>query len=136
MAQQNIGAGRLDQRTAGAKLNSNFTELYTRNPLVEIVAANANTTFVVPAGHQIEHIAFFNTTANAVSGGVKIGQTNGGTEVVAAQAVGANALGTVAGADVLKRVFSTTAATTLYVQAVTSWASANVQFKITTRKMF
>lgn len=135
MAQQNIGTGRLEQRTSGAKVNANFTELYNRNNLTEFTAA-ANTTFVVPAGYVIESIAFQNTTANAVTGGVKIGTTNGGTEVVAAQAVGANALDTVPGANVLKRVFTTSAATTLYVQAVTAWASASVNFKVALRKMF
>lgn len=135
MAMQTIGASRHDQRTAGAKTNANFKELYDRQVNVAFTAT-ANTTFSVPAGYQIEHVAFQNTTANAVTGGVKIGTTAGGTEVVAAQAVGANALDNVKGADVVKRIFSTSAATTLYVQAVTAWNNASVNFSITLRKMF
>jgi len=136
MAFQAIGPGRLEQRTAGSKMNSNFSELYNRQLEIAVTAANANATFSVPAGYMIEHIAFQNTTANAVSGGVKLGTTNGGTEVVSAQAVGASALDTIPGASFTKRIFSTSGATTIYVQAVTSWASANVKFSVVLRKMY
>lgn len=135
MARQPIGTTRLAQRTASAKSNANFIELYNLNNVISFTAA-ANSTFVVPAGYVIDTIAFANTTANAVTGGVKIGTTSGGTEVVAAQAVGANALGVVASASVLLRLFSRTVATTLYVQPVTAWAGASVDFRVVLRKLY
>ena len=136
MARQTIGATRLGQRTAGAASNANFAELYDLNTMVTLDAVTANATITVPSGFYLEHIAFQNITANAVTGGVKIGTTNGGTDVVAAQAVGANALDSVAGANILKRVFSTSGPTTLYIQAVTAWNGASLKLRFALVKMF
>ena len=136
MARQPIGTTRLAQRTASAKTNANFIELYNLNTVVSVTANNANTTISVPAGYVIDSIAFANTNANAVTGGVKIGTTSGGTDVVAAQAVGANALGVVTPANVLLRLFSRTVATTLYIQPVTAWAGAVVDFRVVLRKLY
>lgn len=81
---------------------------------------------VIPAGAYIQQIIWFNSTANAVTGGVSVGTTANGTDVVAAQAVGANAMTFTTDALLLKRVFSTTAATTLHFAPVTSSNSANL----------
>lgn len=135
MARQTIGTTRLAQRTSGSQINANFSELYDLNTTVAVTAA-ANVTVSVPAGFAIEAIYFNNTTANAVTGGVKIGTTSGATDVVAAQAVGANALGAVLGADILKRIFSTTVAQTLYIQPVTGWNSASVNIVVALRKVY
>ena len=83
-------------------------------------------TYSIPAGYCIDSIVFNNTTANAVTGGIKIGTTNGGTDVIAAQAVAANAFVKVQPAAILISAFSMTASTTLFVQDVSSWNSASV----------
>jgi lysophospholipase L1-like esterase len=84
----------------------------------------------IPAGAVIDSICFQNQTANAVTGGIRIGTTAGGADVVAAQAVGASAIGHVADSAILKRFFSFTSPQILHVSAVTAWNSASVKFKI------
>jgi Protein of unknown function (DUF2793) len=96
----------------------------------------ANTSLIVPAGWALDQIHFAETAGNAVTGGIKIGTTAGGTDVVAAQAVGANALDTIADANVLKKVFSRSSAQTLFVQAVTGWNAASVELSFVLRKVF
>jgi hypothetical protein len=80
----------------------------------------------IPAGAYLQQIIIQNTTANAVTGGVSIGTTANGTDVVAAQACAANCLVFVTDATLLKRVFSTTTATTLHIAPVTSSNTANL----------
>lgn len=107
------------------------------SPGVKVLnAVIANTNFSVPAGWAIDQIHFANTTANAVTGGIRIGTTAGGTEVVVAQAVGANVLDTIADANILKKVFSRTAAQSLFIQAVTSWNSASLELSFVLRKVY
>jgi hypothetical protein len=96
----------------------------------ELNTLAANGTFTVPAGMTIESIVYENTTANAVTGGVRFGTTNGGAEVVTSQAIGANAVGQITDANILLRFFSSTAQQILYIQAVTAWNSASVKFYI------
>lgn len=96
----------------------------------------ANGTFTVPSGHLIDDIYFENTTANAVTGGIKIGTTNGGTEVIVSQAIAANEIVAVANANILKHIFSSTVDQILYIQAVTSWNSANVICFIRIKPMY
>ncbi len=88
----------------------------------------ADGTYAVPGGFQIEGIIIENTTANAVTGGIRIGTTAGGTQVVVAQPVGANALLKIMDADILLKVFSVSAPTSLFVEAVTNWNTASVNF--------
>jgi hypothetical protein len=85
---------------------------------------------ILPAGAYIEQIVIKNLTANAVTGNVSIGTTANGTDVVASQAVGANALLVVSDAATLKRVFSDTIGTPLHMAAVTAWNAANVTVSI------
>jgi hypothetical protein len=82
----------------------------------------------IPPGAYIQQIIIQNTTANAVTGGVSIGTTANGTDVVAAQACAANCLVFVTDATLLKRVFSTTVATPLHIAPVTSSNTANLTF--------
>jgi hypothetical protein len=99
------------------------------NPTYRRLALTSITTLTdaIPAGMRITSIVIFNTTANAVTGGIKIGTTAGGTEVVVAEAVGANAL---VDATLVKKIFSTTAFTTLYIDAVTAWNNASLNIYI------
>ena len=84
----------------------------------------------IPPGAYIQQIIWQNTTANAVTGGMSVGTTANGTDVVAAQALAANALVFTTDALLLKRVFSTTASTVLHFAPVTSSNTANLTITI------
>lgn len=90
----------------------------------------ANDTVVVPAGFAIQSMTIRNTTANAVTGGVRVGTTDGGVDVVVALATGANAIIGIPDATILLKYFSATVDTTLYIQAVAAWNSANLDINI------
>jgi hypothetical protein len=95
--------------------------------------ATSTTDFVIgniPAGAYIQQIIYSNAVAAAVTGGISIGTTANGTDVVAAQAVGSSALTFTTDALTLKRVFSTTAQTPLHAAAVTAWNSTNVTITV------
>jgi hypothetical protein len=85
----------------------------------------------IPAGAYIKEIVYSNAVASAVTGGISIGTTANGTDVVAAQAVGSSALTFTPNASILKQVFSTTASTPLHAAAVTAWNSTNVTITVT-----
>lgn len=78
-------------------------------------------TIVIPKGAAVTRIYIRNNTANAVTGGVKVGTTNGGTDVLAAGAVGASA---VVGYPPLITAVDTSADRTLYIDAVSAFNSA------------
>lgn len=99
-------------------------------------AVTANTTISIPTGWAIDQIHYANTTANAVTGGIRIGTSGGGTQVVVAQAVAGNAIGTIADANVLLKVFSRAAAQTLFIEAVTAWNSASLEISFDLKKVF
>jgi hypothetical protein len=137
MARQIIGPTRIAQRTAASKMNANFAEVYDNaSAPVVITAAVAAGNFVVPAGYVIEHMYLSNTAGTAVTGGLKFGTTAGAADVIAAEAVGANALIVVPTTDLLKRIFSRTVPQTIYFDAVTAWNSASVDMKIFLKKAF
>jgi len=96
--------------------------------------ATSTTDFVIgsiPAGAAIKAIYYSNSVAAAVTGGISIGTTANGVDVVAAQACAASCLTFTADASLLKRPFSLTAATPLHAAAVTAWNSANVTITVT-----
>lgn len=101
----------------------------------ELDAVTANTTTSILAGWAIDNIFVVNTTANAVTGGIRIGTTAGGTDVLGATAVGGNAVLDV-NSTLLKRLFSTGSETTLYVEAVTAWNSASLNIRIKRTKVY
>lgn len=80
----------------------------------------------VAAGDFINKIAIRNTTANAITGGIKIGTTTGAADVVLAIAVAGNALITIQDAALLKTMFSTVTSQALFVQTATLWNSASI----------
>jgi hypothetical protein len=82
--------------------------------------------FSLPPGARLAGISYRNNTANAVTGGLKIGSTAGGTDVVAAHAVAGSAVGHIPEASLLKRFFSFTSRQILYLDAVTAWNSASL----------
>ena len=99
-----------------------------------IATFTANGQIVLPAGVMLRRIYFRNRTANAVTGGIRIGTSAGGTQIVTAQAIAANAI-----VSVLPTIENYQAtAQTLFVEAVTAWNGAQVDVfvqyeEITTR---
>jgi hypothetical protein len=81
----------------------------------------------MPANAVLRAIYVQNTTANAVTGGIDIGTTSGGTDVASAVAVAGNALVVIAPSN---GYFSATANQLLYITAHTAWNSAvlNIRF--------
>jgi hypothetical protein len=95
--------------------------------------ATGTTNFVIgsiPANSYITEIIYSNAVAAAVTGGISIGTTANGTDVVAAQAVGSSALTFTPNASILKQPFSTTVSTPLNAAAVTAWNSTNVTITV------
>jgi hypothetical protein len=97
--------------------------------------AAGTTDFVVgilPAKAYIEEIIFSNSVAAAVTGGISVGTTANGTNIVAAQAVGASTDVGVPGSALLLPVPVTTSlAAPIHIAAVTGWNGANVTVTIT-----
>lgn len=104
-------------------------------PPTTVRANNADTSVVIPAGYAISQLNIVNTTANAVTGNVRIGTTAAGTDVIVSQAVGANAVITVNDTILLKKLFSTSASQTLFIEAIISWNSAVVDFYFVLNKL-
>lgn len=92
--------------------------------------ATGTTNFVVgtlPAKAYIQQIIFSNSVAAAVTGGISIGTTANGAQIVTAQAVGASTDVATAQAAILLPVPVTTGlASTINMAAVTAWNNANV----------
>lgn len=86
----------------------------------------ANGTVVQPAGTIVDRIYARNDTANAVTGGLRVGTTAAGVDIHATIAVGANA---VAIGTPLIPAYSSVARN-LFVEAVSAWNSAQVDVAI------
>jgi len=127
-------AGTFNQFQAmfGAIVGNVLDQLNLKTYLVTQVTATitANGTIAIPAGYMIESIVLKSNNANAITGGLNIGTTDGGAEVLAAQAVAGNSIFKVAPADLLKSVFSTTVDQVLYIQAETEWNSASLTYYV------
>lgn len=92
--------------------------------------ATANSSMVLPANAYIQRVIVNNNTANAITGGIKIGSTAGGVDIMAAMTVGANALVTDIGTGLLKSIFSLSTTQQIFIDAVASWNSASVDVTI------
>jgi hypothetical protein len=100
-------------------------------PRIVLPATAADITASIPAGYCIDDVFIQETANNAVTGGLRIGTTNGGNEVVASIAVGALSFTrTLPGGLTTSGPFSPTAAQTIYIQAVTAWNGAIVDIVI------
>lgn len=98
-------------------------------------AVTSNNTFRVPNNYALEGVKILNTTANAVTGGIRIGTTGGGTQVATSIAVGANADLFIPSGDLLLSYFSSTANQTLFFEAVTAWNSASLNVSFVCRRV-
>ena len=94
------------------------------------------TSIVVPANMYILGIVIDSTNANSITGGIKIGTSLGATDVVSVFAVTGNSLSHIPSSLILKRIFSKTASTTLYIDAVTLFNSANISVSFMLREVF
>ena len=89
----------------------------------------------------IDGLRIKNTTANAITGGLKIGSTSGATDVAAAITspssanINASADIFVPGMTLAKQYLSGTGKQTFYIDAVTSWNSASILVTVFTRKV-
>jgi hypothetical protein len=88
---------------------------------------------ILPANFYIEGLLFQNLTGNAITGGINVGSSAGASDIASAIAIAANVLLVVPDASILKRAYSTSAPTNLFVSAVTSWNSANLNAKAVLR---
>ena len=84
-------------------------------------------TIPVPQGASIRDIHILNNTVNTMTGGIKIGTTAGGVDVLAAGAVNPNALVSYVP---LIGAANPTAVRTIYVDSVGGWNSANIDIAI------
>lgn len=91
--------------------------------------------FVLPPRCVIDKIVVKNNTANAITGGLKFGTTLGGTDVISALTVGANAEVVTLYSAFAKLPFSTTAGQIIYYDAGTAWNSANVDMYILVKEI-
>lgn len=98
---------------------------------VPIATISGAVSFVLPAGAFLTGILLGNQTANAITGGLKLGTTLGGNDVCTAIPVAANAFGHVPEALILKRIFSLITPQTIFVDAVTSWNGASLLATVT-----
>lgn len=95
-----------------------------------ITGATSANNFVLPANCVLREILIFNTTANAITGGLKFGTTSGGVDIVTALAVAASVTAFLTDVLLLKRYFSPTSPQQIFFDAVTLWNSANVNITI------
>lgn len=99
-----------------------FTKGHNKVRGKRVVKLSANGTVSIPKGVMLDQVYIRNRTANAVTGGIRVGTTAAGTDVVTAQAVAASAVVRVAPSITAYNA----AAQTLYIEAVTAWNSAVV----------
>jgi hypothetical protein len=104
--------------------------------IIPLDGVTANTFFVVPAGWYIADIFAEEVAGHAITGGLKIGTVSGGTNVIANLTVGANSIGHASDVQLPKRIFSKTADTKLFVQAVTNWSGAKLNLRVATTRAF
>jgi hypothetical protein len=84
----------------------------------------------VPAGYGIRAIYVQETANHSITGGLDIGTTSTGNDVVSAFAVSGHAFASVGISNILKTVFSASAAQTIYLHAHSAWNSAVINVTV------
>jgi hypothetical protein len=104
-----VGCALINQADIGFFLSQGFTAGSSEGTILFTTGVATGTTdFVIgnlPANTYITEIIYSNAVAAAVTGGISIGTTANGTDVVAAQAVGSSALTFTPNASILKQPF-------------------------------
>ena len=126
-----FGCALIQQADIGYFLSQGYTQSSSESSIIFTTGVATGTTdFVIgtlPPKTLIKQIVFSNSVAAAVTGGISIGTSANGTQVVAAQAVGASTDAAVASyAIVLPVPFTTGLGGALHMAAVTAWNNANV----------
>jgi hypothetical protein len=88
------------------------------------IPLSSDGTIVIPAMTSIILIKINNIAAFSVTGGINIGTTPGGADILSNYPVNASSFDTLNGASLLVQSYQLQ--TTLYISAVTSWNSANL----------
>jgi hypothetical protein len=94
------------------------------------------TTLVVPANMYILGIVVESINSNPIIGGIKIGTTIGGNDVVNGFPILGSTLTHVTDSSISKKIFSKTLETTLYIDAVTLFNNASVNVSLLLRESF
>lgn len=87
-----------------------------------VTTLTANGTIALPALADVRRIYFEETAGGSVTGGLRVGTSAAGTQLVTAQAIAAGAL--VSLVPTVNALLKT--AQVLYIEAVTAWAAASV----------
>jgi len=97
-----------------------------------IVAASLaqNVIATVPTGYKIGDLIIRETAGMAVTGGIKIGTTDGGADIAASIDVGANSFIRTPALDLVDAGPFAGDPQQIYIQAVTDWGGANVEIVI------
>lgn len=117
--------------TGGLFRQLSTNETYPQS-LTGKAAAFSTSTFNTLA---IDGIWIKNTTANAITGGLKMGSTSGGTDYSTTIAVGANANIYVPGSALSKQFTSGTGRQNYFFDAVTGWNGASINMTIVTKRV-
>jgi hypothetical protein len=120
---------------SGASLENtgaNHTEKYVD------LTVTGDTSFTLPKGYRVSAVTTKETAGNSLGGGMDIGTTDGGAEVVAAHAVSASttAIATIVAAGSIGGTH-TTADDTLYITDAdgTGWDSAEVEVRVEMQRL-
>lgn len=96
-----------------------------------VSSANASTAIgTLPPSTRIDSITIQETAGNSVTGGIKVGTTNGGNDVVAGITCAAGCINTASDVSMAKKVFSPYVSQPIFIGAVSAWNSANVSVTI------
>ena len=85
----------------------------------------------IPANCVVYNVVYNNTTANAVTGGINLGNVGSATAVLSATAVGASATVSTAVAPTPTNSSGYVSGGALFAAAVTAWNSANITITLT-----
>lgn len=115
----------------GEATASGFAQTGSLRAIVLSGATAATQIGILPPAAYIKDIVVQNETANAVTNGLKIGSTSGGTDIVSGILATAYDLRAATDVSIAKRAFSATQSQAIFVDAVTSWNSARVIVTVT-----
>lgn len=96
---------------------------------VNVVGATTATQIALPQGAFIQHIFVHETSNRAITGGLKFGTTNGGTDIISSIAVSGNSKVHATDSAIATRGFLP-GSQTVYIDAAGSWNSAKADIFI------
>lgn len=121
-----------NQATGKTEPVSTTPQNFYLNNVEANLTADAQLSIILTAGYKIDTIILKETAGNAVTGGIDIGSTTSGNDIVSAEAVSASSEND---ATIIKPFFSTTTDTDLYISAATAWNNADITVYITLKKV-